>query len=46
MSNDDTEQVEEQVDEAFEEIYHRADLQDVMMQGEVGEKKEQCHRFC
>ena len=44
MSNDDTEQVEEQVDEAFEETYHRADLQDVMMQGELGEMVEEEER--
>jgi len=40
MSNDDT----EQVDEAFEETYHRADLQDVMMEVELGEMVEEEER--
>jgi len=37
MSNDDT---TEQVDETFEETYHRTDLHDVMMQGEIGKMVE------
>jgi len=34
----------EQVDETFKETCHRADLQDVMMQGELGEMVEEDER--